>query len=428
MMRWGTGVPTVVMGAVVVVLGTVLVGASATSGAVTDGVVTDGNEAPLADAGLDRNVSVNTTVYLDATGSRDPDGSVDGYRWRIERPDGHFTTPSCERCERTTFVPRATGTYNATVTITDEDGAVSTDTLRVHVEPSNGPTVTLSGPDSVVEGGVAEFTASVSAGANDLAGVVWRVDGRRLNRTALSGASGTVDRVHAFRRDGTITVAVTAVDRLGRQRTASKNVTVPAPASPDAGGGHGTVGASDGGAASSDDDSGDGTGTDDGTGCSRYGRDDDRYCDNDRMTIDSNGVVISDADNDGSTAWAGMELDEEFAQTHEGVSYDSTDGVATFNSQEAYREALGVDSVNVDPEAEVNSREHLAGINDPLESGSSLDTTSTNNTGSTGQDSPFVETNEDDQSNANDNGTVDEDDRIPERVLETIQKKKNGGS
>jgi len=42
------------------------------------------NEAPLADAGLDQRVPAGTTVYLDATGSRDPDGSVVGYEWVIE--------------------------------------------------------------------------------------------------------------------------------------------------------------------------------------------------------------------------------------------------------------------------------------------------------------------------------------------------------
>jgi hypothetical protein len=73
------------------------------------------------------------------------------------------------------------------------------------------------------------------------------------------------------------------------------------------------------------------------------------------MTLDSDGIVISDADNDGSAQWAGVSLDEEFAQSHEGVSYDSTDDVATFESQEAYKEALEVDTVNVDPDSDINS-------------------------------------------------------------------------
>ena len=35
------------------------------------------NSGPLADAGLDQEVTADTTVYLDATGSSHPDGSID---------------------------------------------------------------------------------------------------------------------------------------------------------------------------------------------------------------------------------------------------------------------------------------------------------------------------------------------------------------
>ena len=339
-MRWRQGGSTVVASAVLVV-SAALAGVPVASGAAVDGSAVADNESPLADAGLDQSVSANATVYLDATGSRDPDGEIDRYRWRIEQPDGNYRTPSCEFCGRTEFVPRQPGTYNATVVVTDEDGATSTDTLRVHVQRSNGPSVTLSGPDSVVEGGINEYTVSVSAGANDLAAVVWHVDGRRVNRTALTGESASVDRLQAFRTDGTVTLSVVVVDRLGRERSASKNVTVTDPA-PTAGGASGSDSSSGG-----DDD-------DDRNRCSRYDAD-DTYCNNDRLTLDSDGIVIADADSDGSTQWAGVRLNEEFAQNHDGVSYDSTDGVATFDSQEAYREALEVESVNVDPEAGVNS-------------------------------------------------------------------------
>lgn len=73
------------------------------------------------------------------------------------------------------------------------------------------------------------------------------------------------------------------------------------------------------------------------------------------MTLDSNEIVISEADNDGTTEWGGQTLDEEFAQNHDGVSYDSTDGEVEFDSQEAYKESLGVDTVNVDPSYGANN-------------------------------------------------------------------------
>ncbi|ELZ25567.1 hypothetical protein C475_10203 [Halosimplex carlsbadense 2-9-1] len=379
-----------------------------------------GNESPLADAGLDRNVSANVTVFLDATGSRDPDGEVDEYDWLVERPGGGYTIPSCPTCGRTRFVPRETGTYNATVTVTDEDGATSTDTLRINVEPSNGPTVTISGPDSVVEGQVSAYSASVSAGANDLAAVVWRADGRRLNRTTLTGETASVDRLHAFRSDGTVTLSATAVDRLGRERTATQRVTVTEPDTSGGGSvGGGSVGVGSGiGTSSADSESSNGSvGSDSGTACSRYTRNDDRYCDNDRMTLDSDGIVVSDADNDGSTEWAGVELDEEFAQSHDGVSFDSVDGVAKFDSQEAYKEALGVESVNINPDAEVNIKQNREDQGDGTggnEFGSGDGTGSKNTKNTT------------DGSNSN---TESENSRdIPERVMDRIQDERGGSS
>lgn len=314
-------------------------------GGMTGTVAASDNEGPLADAGLDQSVTVNATVYLDATGSRDPDGEIAEYEWRLERPDGNYMTPDCETCARTSFVVRDSGTYNATVTVTDEEGATETDTLRVHVASSDGPSVTLSGPEDVLEGGAPTFSASAAAGESDLMAITWRVDDRRVNRTEVSGDSAAVDQFHAFRTDGEYTVRVTVTDRLGRQDSVAKNVTVREPTSSGNGGGD-----SGGNAATASA----GEGDTDGEACSRFGRDDDRFCNNDRMTMDSNDITISDADNDGTTKWGGVTLDEEFAENNEGVSYDSIDGVVKFDGQESYKNALEVDSVNVNPRSKVN--------------------------------------------------------------------------
>ncbi|MFC7142160.1 PKD domain-containing protein [Halosimplex aquaticum] len=300
-----------------------------------------GNEAPLADAGLDQNVTANATVHLDATGSRDPDGDVAAYEWRLEQPDGNYTRPECRTCGRTSFVARQVGTYNATVVVTDGEGTTSRDTLRVHVEESAGPAVTLSGPEELNTGEVASYAASVSAGSADVAAVTWRIDGNWRNRTSVSGDSATAEHLHAFPSAGSYTLSVTAVDRLGREQTATKEVTVrgvDADTDADTGGGSDSSTSSVGG----------------GEECSRYDTKEDTYCNNDRMTLDSNGIVITDADNDGTAEWAGQTLDAEFARNNEGVSYDSTDGNVEFDSQEAYKEALDVDSVNIDPTAAVN--------------------------------------------------------------------------
>jgi hypothetical protein len=92
------------------------------------------NERPMAEAGLDQESTVNSTVYLDAGGSLDSDGEIVDYAWEIERPNGTTTLPDCPSCSLTHFVPMRAGQYNVTVSVTDDDGATMTDTMYVSVE------------------------------------------------------------------------------------------------------------------------------------------------------------------------------------------------------------------------------------------------------------------------------------------------------
>lgn len=57
-------------------------------------------DGPMADAGLDQTVTVETTVQLDGTGSSHPDGAIAEYEWTIRTPDGREIEPDCPDCER----------------------------------------------------------------------------------------------------------------------------------------------------------------------------------------------------------------------------------------------------------------------------------------------------------------------------------------
>lgn len=104
----------------------------------TGAAVPADNESPLADAGLDQQAERGENVHLDATGSRDPDGEISAFEWRIETPDGEVVRPACADCARTRFSVDQVGRYAVTVTVTDDDGATSTDTLFVDVEATDG--------------------------------------------------------------------------------------------------------------------------------------------------------------------------------------------------------------------------------------------------------------------------------------------------
>lgn len=205
-------------------LGSVPVASGGTAVASAD-AASDANEAPLADAGLDQEVPVNATVYLDASGSRDPDGSIESYEWSIERPDGDRMEPACADCARTEFRVTTSGTYEVTVTVTDDDDATSSDTLYVEANEIEGPSVEVSGPVDVTANTSVTFTATAQAGANELANVEWTVDETKTADRQLTGESGTDDLTTRF-DPGTHELSVQVVSELGRTDTATLTVDV----------------------------------------------------------------------------------------------------------------------------------------------------------------------------------------------------------
>lgn len=134
----------------------------------TGGVVAAG-EAPLADAGLDQQVSRNATVLLDAAGSRDPDGAIRTYRWSIETPAGLAVRPANASAARTGFVARQPGRYEATVTVWDDDGHSASDTLYVDVAPG-GPPPSAPAPDTNPPSGPEEPSEPTPGGNPDSVG------------------------------------------------------------------------------------------------------------------------------------------------------------------------------------------------------------------------------------------------------------------
>lgn len=183
-------------------------------------------EAPLADAGLDQTVNRNATVYLDATGSYDPDGEIDEYDWTIESPTGVEFAPVCGRCGRTRFMVTTTGVYEATVTVTDDDGATRSDTLFVTVETIEPPSVQLSGPGELLVGTAGQFDARATAGDRPLTSLTWLANGTRVGSEELNESSDNATLSRGFDQPGEKTLRVRVVDRMGRVGTDSVRVAV----------------------------------------------------------------------------------------------------------------------------------------------------------------------------------------------------------
>jgi subtilisin len=177
-----------------------------------------GNQPPVADAGLDQEVSDAGSdgveaITLDGSGSYDPDGSIVSYVWK-EGTDLLIVAESFTN----NF---ALGTHTVTLTVTDNEGASASDDVIVTVEGKSASTMHVSSIDM--------STKTTGVNTNAIATVtVVDADGDQVEGATVSGnwsgltgdsdvgttdANGNVvlvsDRVK--RANGTFTFTVTNV-------------------------------------------------------------------------------------------------------------------------------------------------------------------------------------------------------------------------
>lgn len=109
-----------------------------TSQTATDTVVitvNPGNQPPNADAGPDQNLTDtdrdgSELVMLDGSGSSDPDGTIVNFHWR----EGAATLANGP--SPTANILFSLGTHTVTLTVTDNLGAIDSDTMQVMVLPN----------------------------------------------------------------------------------------------------------------------------------------------------------------------------------------------------------------------------------------------------------------------------------------------------
>lgn len=120
-------------------------GATATDTVVVNVAATPpANVAPTANAGADQNVATGSQVTLNGSGSSDSDGTIASYSW--SQLSGDAVTLSGTGSTRT-FAPSSAGTYVFGLTVTDDDGATSSqDTVTITV--TDGPPPSGTNPPS----------------------------------------------------------------------------------------------------------------------------------------------------------------------------------------------------------------------------------------------------------------------------------------
>ena len=178
----------------------------------SDTVTITVHDPPIADAGPDQIVTVDTEVSFDGSGSRDPDGGELTYSWDFGADavpaTGSGVTPSCSYT--------MTGAKTATLTVTDDEGVSRSDTVTITV---HDPPVADAGSDQIVTfGSEVSFDGSGSTGNN--LSYLWDFG------TDADPATSNSDKPFClYGSTGAKTVTLTVTDR-DTGRTDSDTVTI----------------------------------------------------------------------------------------------------------------------------------------------------------------------------------------------------------
>lgn len=160
------------------------------------------NIDPTANANGPYSGVAGQSISFSSAGSNDPDGTIVSYSWNFgDGATSNQTSPS--------HTYATAGTYNVSLTVTDDDGGVGTDSTTSTIIPANiFPTAIANGPYSGTAGQSVSFS---SAGSNDPDGTIvsysWTFgDGATSNQANPS---------HTYATAGTYNVSLIVTDNDG---------------------------------------------------------------------------------------------------------------------------------------------------------------------------------------------------------------------
>lgn len=181
--------------------------------------VGDPNQPPTVDAAADKTSGPAPLTVNFTSSAADPDGTVASIEWDFD--DGNTSTLADP-----TNTYATPGTYVATVTVTDDLGAITSDSVTVQVNANQAPTAVAT--SDAASGKVpltVNFDGSTSSDPdNAIAAYDWDFGGGNT-------ASGATVQ-HTFNTLGSHTVTLTVTDVLGATDSATLNVVVVANAAP----------------------------------------------------------------------------------------------------------------------------------------------------------------------------------------------------
>ncbi|MBC2715033.1 MAG: hypothetical protein HF978_06960 [Desulfobacteraceae bacterium] len=106
------------------------------------------NIPPVADAGPDQSVIPGSMVFLDGSGSSDPEGNIFSYEWTVTSGPESIILSDSAAIQPTFIAPYASGSAIFQLIVTDDAG--KTDQASVQISWINDPPVADAGPDQDV--------------------------------------------------------------------------------------------------------------------------------------------------------------------------------------------------------------------------------------------------------------------------------------
>ncbi|NVN79970.1 MULTISPECIES: glycosyl hydrolase family 18 protein [unclassified Vibrio] len=197
------------------------------AGGTTDPV----NRKPTAAAGADQSVEGPASVSLDGSASKDSDGIIASYAWsQVSGPAVTLANANAAVASFDVVEVTQQETLTFSLTVTDNEGATSTDTVVVTVNPKDtgpvntAPVAVVTAPTEVNAGDVVVVDASASSDADQdtltftwdvPAGINATVQGASVSFVAAEYTQDTVLNFSVTVSDGTDTsVAATSVKVL----------------------------------------------------------------------------------------------------------------------------------------------------------------------------------------------------------------------
>lgn len=219
-------------------------GATATDDVVITVDPVSGNTDPVAEAGPNQTVTVNTTVTLDGTGSTDVEDDASStpltYEWSSSgNPSGGVDTLDDPNSPTPSFTPTFVGTYGFDLEVTDSQGASSIDFVVITVTAVSTNTDPVANAGSDINGDAGTVVNLDGSGSTDVEddasstplGYAWTFT-TNPNGDSLSDAN-TATPSFTPSASGQYVVELTVTDSDGATDTDSVTINV-APASTNA--------------------------------------------------------------------------------------------------------------------------------------------------------------------------------------------------